>query len=514
MLKVSQYNCDLFSKRYLDCMLPKSHILLDIKKLVNFSFVTEEVKDLYSDTGRGSIDPTRMFKMLFLMFFSNIPSERDLVEQVQVNVLYRYFCDINLDEAIPDHSTFTVFRQRLGKERFKRLFNRVLEQCIQYDLVDGSHVSFDATIVRADCANPHDKRTKGDVLNDAGRIIDKVFDDTPTQKTSRGNRELPLSKSDPDARWTRKPKEGSVIGYNAHISTDSKEKIITNVDVTPANIPGHEKMIDLIDEQIKEHDLKIKEVSADTEYGAGHVRRDLEERSITGYIPLLKDRGNKNRLDMFGYEDFTYDKERDTVRRVISRMGTRSSSILPHRSQSLYGFTLIELLVVLVIIGLLLAILLPAVRGVRDAAKTATCANNLRQIYLAAVMYADDHDGKLYFEWTFAPGDTSRVSRVLWQMTYIDGFGNLYDQYLDDLNVFYCPAQRASKRQETLSNFKQPGEICHCDYYAVCYNGIFRIEDLSAKEIAYESDDDHRNYPHRGLGHIVRGDGSISLLHH
>ena len=104
MLKQTQYNCDLFSKRYIDCMLPKNHILLDIKKLIDFSFVTEEVKDLYSDTGRGSIDPERMFKILFLMFFYNIPSEREIVEHVQVNVLYRYFCDINLDETIPDHS--------------------------------------------------------------------------------------------------------------------------------------------------------------------------------------------------------------------------------------------------------------------------------------------------------------------------------------------------------------------------------------------------------------------------
>jgi transposase len=119
MLKQNHYNCDLFSKRYIDCMLPKSHILLDIKKLVDFSFVTEEVKDLYSDTGRGSIDPMRMFKILFLMFFYNIPSEREIVEHVQVNVLYRYFCDINLDETIPDHSSFTIFRQRLGKDRFK-----------------------------------------------------------------------------------------------------------------------------------------------------------------------------------------------------------------------------------------------------------------------------------------------------------------------------------------------------------------------------------------------------------
>jgi len=313
MLKVSQYNCDLFSRRYLDCMLPKSHILLDIKKLVNFSFVTEEVKDLYSDTGRGSIDPTRMFKMLFLMFFSNIPSERDLVEQVQVNVLYRYFCDINLDEAIPDHSTFTVFRQRLGKERFKRLFNRVLEQCIEYNLVDGSHISFDATVVKADAAMPNSKRTKKEVFADADKIIEKSFDDTPTQKTARGNRELLLSKSDPDARWTRRPGEKAVLGYNTHVSTDSKEKIITNVDVTPANIPGHDKMIPLIDEQINNHNLKIKEISADSEYGAGHIREDLEKRFITGYIPLYKDRGNKHRIGMFGYEDFTYDKERDSV---------------------------------------------------------------------------------------------------------------------------------------------------------------------------------------------------------
>ena len=313
MLKQKPYNCDLFSQRYIDAMLPKNHILLDIKKLVDFSFVVDEVKDLYSDIGRGSIDPCRMFKMLFLMFFCNIPSERDLIEQVQVNVLYRYFCDINLDETIPDHSTFTVFRQRLNKERFKRFFNRVLEQCIQYDLVDGHHISFDATIVKADCAMPGNKRSKTDVLGDAEKIIERAFDDTPTQKTCRGNKELPLSKTDPDARWTRAPREGSAIGYNAQISTDSKEKIVTNVDVTPANIPGQEKMIKLIDEQKKDHNLNIKEVSADAAYGAGHIRRDLEKRKITGYIPLPKDRGNKYRPGMFGYEDFAYDKERDTV---------------------------------------------------------------------------------------------------------------------------------------------------------------------------------------------------------
>ena len=312
MLKKDQYNCDLFSKRYIDCLLPKSHILLDIKKLVSFSFVIEEVKDLYSDTGRGSIDPERMFKMLFLMFFYNIPSERELVEQVQVNVLYRYFCDINLDDAIPDHSSFTVFRQRLGKERFKRLFNRVLEQCIEHDLVDGAHISFDATIVRADTAMPNNKRTKHELLGEADKIIERTFNNAPTQKTTRGNRELSLSSSDPDARWTKRPGQGAILGYSMHISTDSKEKIITNVKTTPADVRAHEEMLPLLDEQVDNHGLNIQEVSADSEYSTGHVRELLEKRSITAYMPL-RGRGVKGGTNMFKYEDFKYDKDRDIV---------------------------------------------------------------------------------------------------------------------------------------------------------------------------------------------------------
>ena len=311
MLKRNQYNCDLFSKRYIDRMLPKSHILLDIKKLISFSFVTEEVRDLYSGTGRGSIDPERMFKMLFLMFFNNIPSERELVEQVQVNVLYRYFCDINLDETIPDHSTFTVFRQRLGKEQFKRLFNRVLTQCIEHNLIDGTHISLDATIVRANVAMPN-KRTKNELLTEADNLIEKTFNNTPTQKTTHGNKELPLSSSDPDARWTKRPGKGAILGYGVHISTDSKERIITNVETAPADVRTHEKMIDLIDEQVDNHKLKIDEVSADSEYSTGLVREELEKRSIDAYIPL-RETGDRRGPDMFRYKDFKYDKERDRV---------------------------------------------------------------------------------------------------------------------------------------------------------------------------------------------------------
>ncbi len=307
MLKTSPYKYDLFTKRYFDCMLPERHILLDIMKLVDFSFIKAEVRDLYSDVGRGSIDPERMFKMLFLMFFCNIPSERDLAEQIQVNVLYRHFCGINLDEKIPDHSSFTIFRQRLGKDHFKRLFNRVLTLCIGHGLVEGTHLSFDATMIKANAAVPN-KRTAHELLAEADKIVEKSFDNT----VDGDKKEPPLAPSDTDARWTKRGGKPAMLGYGAHISTDSKEKIITNIEVTPANICAYEPMIPMIDEQRQEHGITVNEISADSEYSPGAVRKALEEHSIDAYIPI-RDTGHKNRPNMFGYEDFVYDKEQDIV---------------------------------------------------------------------------------------------------------------------------------------------------------------------------------------------------------
>jgi len=280
-------------------------------KLVDFSFIKTEVRDLYSDVGRGSIDPERMFKMLFLMFFCNIPSERDLVEQIQVNVLYRYFCGINLDEKIPDHSSFTIFRQRLGKDHFKRLFNRVLTLCIGHGLVEGTHLSFDATMIKANAAVPN-KRNAHELLTDADKIIEKAFGNSHIEEDKDDKKELPLASSDPDARWTKRKGKPAMLGYGAHISTDSKEKIITDIEVTPADTRAYEPIISMIEEQREKHKFAINEVSADSEYSPGHVRKALEDHSIDAYIPI-RDTGHKNRPGMFGYEDFAYDKERDVV---------------------------------------------------------------------------------------------------------------------------------------------------------------------------------------------------------
>lgn len=324
MLKITQYSSDIFSQMYLKAMLPEDHILLRIKKFVDFSFVVRETADLYSDIGRGSIDPERMFKLLFLMYFENIPSERELVEQVRVNVLYRYFADINLDESVPDHSSFTVFRERLGKDRFKKIFQCIVEQCIRHNLVDGKHISFDNTLFKANAALPK-KKEPNQIKKDLEKLIERTFNEESENFSQKKN---PIvSKTDPDAGLVTRPNKGTMFAYSMHIGCDSKEKIITSVAVTPGTTKGEAVIIDQVKEQKEKYNLPIEKVSADSEYNDGEVRNELEKMKITPYIPIRKS-FPKKRPGMFSHEQFIYNKKKDRVicpnKKVMSYRGLTS----------------------------------------------------------------------------------------------------------------------------------------------------------------------------------------------
>lgn len=308
---------------YLKAMLPEDHILLKIKEQIDFSFVIQETADLYSDVGRGSIDPERMFKLLFLMYFENIPSERELEEQVRVNVLYRYFADINFDETVPDHSSFTIFRERLGKERFKKIFERITKQCIAHKLVDGKHISFDSTLFKANAALPK-KKENSEISKELEKLIDRSYEKEPKQKTS-AKKEPVKSKTDPDSSLITRPNKGTMFCYSTHIATDSKEKIITSVDVTSGNVKGLKTIVEQVKEQKESYKLPVKEVSADSEYDDGEVRNKLEKMGVTPYIPI-KENNNRNRPNMFSQDDFKYDRAKNHVtcpnNKIMSYRGT------------------------------------------------------------------------------------------------------------------------------------------------------------------------------------------------
>jgi transposase len=129
----------LFYEFRLDEAVPDDHLVRKISALLDLSWVYAELAPYYSETGRPSIDPVLMIRMLIIGYVFAIRSERQICREVQVNLAYRWFCELGLEDAIPDHSAFSRARNERFRESevFRRMFERVVEACIEAGLVGG-----------------------------------------------------------------------------------------------------------------------------------------------------------------------------------------------------------------------------------------------------------------------------------------------------------------------------------------------------------------------------------------
>ena len=142
----------LFYSFNLDRHVPADHLLRSIDRFVDLSGIREHLKPFYSETGRPSIDPELMIRMLLIGYCFGIRSERRLCDEVHLNLAYRWFCRLGLDGAVPDHSTFSKNRHGRFRESdlFRRVFESVLRRCIRERLVGGDGFAVDASLIKAD----------------------------------------------------------------------------------------------------------------------------------------------------------------------------------------------------------------------------------------------------------------------------------------------------------------------------------------------------------------------------
>src|ERR687883_449477 len=136
----------------LEALVPPDHFYRHLEAKLDLSFVRELVRDHYAAMGRPSIDPVVFFKLQLILFFEGIRSERKLIETASLHLAHRWYLGYGLDEPLPEHSSLTRSRQRLGLAIFERFFEHVVELCQQAGLVWGRELIFDATKVRANAA--------------------------------------------------------------------------------------------------------------------------------------------------------------------------------------------------------------------------------------------------------------------------------------------------------------------------------------------------------------------------
>lgn len=278
----------------LESLIPSNHRLRKLDRVLDLSFIHDAVRDRYcQDNGRPSIDPEVAMRLFILQAVDGIRSVRELMNEVQVNLAYRWFIGYRVDEPLPDHSSLSRALDRFGDELFNQLFVQSIAQCQKSGLIEGKVLHLDATTIRADLH------------------VDRV-----------GQADSP----DRDARFGRGPGGLSIPSYKQQTVVDEKSRVIVAVDVMPGNAHDNQRAIETIDQAIGHIGQPPVAVCADAAYANGPNAAAMEQRDVRLVSPP---RRIGVRVGQFTTEDFVYDDARDAYvcpgDHTLTYIGTESA---------------------------------------------------------------------------------------------------------------------------------------------------------------------------------------------
>jgi transposase len=342
----------------LEDLVPQDNFYRHLEAKLDLSFVRAWTRELYAARGRPSIDPVVFFKLQLVMFFEGIRSERKLIDTASLHLAHRWYLGYALDEDLPDHSSLTRIRQRLGIDVFQRFFEQSVDLCQEAGLVWGKELYFDATKIEAN-ADP-DSLVPRFYYDAAAHAAELFANSAPgivaETEPERGAENLPdrvvwlpcgeasaglpvadppwnlleerrldphratawgyermsawrVSTTDPDATPMRTAARTS-LGYHDHYVVDGgKRRIILAALVTPSDVMENVPMRDLLWRVCFRRKLRPHHVTGDTTDGTTENIVAIEDAGIRAYVPL-PDLGSR-RPAFFAQADFVYDAERD-----------------------------------------------------------------------------------------------------------------------------------------------------------------------------------------------------------
>lgn len=315
----------------LDEVVPPDHLVRQINGALDLSWVHKELAPYYSHTGRPSIDPVLMIRMLIVGYVFALRSERRLCAEVQVNLAYRWFCKLGIEDHIPDHSVFCRARHERFRESdaLRRVFEGVVAMCIAAGLVGGEAFSIDASLIKADVDKM--KRVPGDqpiawpkaqeashAVREYLAALDAIRSDEDSGggddggSSGGGSRQTPkeVSLTDPQATWVTRPGVNPFFAYDVNYLIDNKLGIIVDAEGTRANraveIDVTKTMVHRVERRF---DLRPQRLAGDTAYGAVRLLKWLVDRKITPHVPVWDKSARPD--GTFSRADFVFDRERN-----------------------------------------------------------------------------------------------------------------------------------------------------------------------------------------------------------
>jgi len=310
----------LFYEFCLEDHVPQDHLLRSMDRFVDLSDIRTYLSPFYSSTGRPSVDPELMIRMLLVGYCMGIRSERRLCEEVHLNLAYRWFCRLDLSDAVPDHSTFS--KNRHGRFRDSDLLRHVFEtavaRCIAEGLVSGQRLAVDASLIEADTnrqnSTPKEEWAPDKIdPEDAPRAVREYLATLDEAAFGAATPVQPkfTSHSDPASQWTAARKGPAYFAYSANYMIDTDHAVILDVEasrsVRQAELGAMQTMLDRTKEVF---DINPERMIADTAYGTGPLLDWLvQKRGIAPHIPVVDKSGRTD--GTFERADFTYDLDND-----------------------------------------------------------------------------------------------------------------------------------------------------------------------------------------------------------
>lgn len=319
----------LFYSFNLEDHVPTGHLLRGIDQFFDLGDLRAHLAPFYSQIGRPSIDPELMMRMLIVGYCFGIRSERRLCEEVHLNLAYRWFCRLGLEDAVPDHSTFS--KNRHGRFRdsdaLRHVFESVLRRCMTEGLVRGEGFAVDASIIKADANRARGvpgteavdwRQAEGQsravreyiaALNEHNPIEDGAVAAVEPAAPPKN-----ISTTDPAARWTAASGGPAFYAYSTNYLIDLHAGIIVDVEATPAHrsqeVESTKTMIDRVEDRF---DLKPRRLVGDTAYGvAPMLAWMVEQKDIAPHMPVWDK--TKRKDDTFASGDFQWSEQENEYR--------------------------------------------------------------------------------------------------------------------------------------------------------------------------------------------------------
>lgn len=313
MLKKLEDNRNQIELICLEELVPQEHLVRKIESAIDFNFIYDEVKDLYGDIGRGSIDPVSLIKIVLVQYLFGIKSMRQTIKEIEVNLAYRWFCGFGLTGSVPHFSTFgkNYMRRFENNDIFEKIFNKILSEAINNGFVNTKAIYMDSTYIKANAnkkkkieiyvkneTKSYQKTLEKEINEDRKLNGKKEFKD----KDDDDNHKITQSTTDPESGEFHKGEHEKQFAYSAHTVCDTKGFVL-DFEITPANKHDSTVFSSLYQKLLNKFNFEY--IGLDAGYKTPAIAKEILETGKLPLMPYTRPKGKSKK-------EFEYNRYYDT----------------------------------------------------------------------------------------------------------------------------------------------------------------------------------------------------------